>query len=183
MKFEPVAVDGAMRVDPEPRLDERGSFARVWCEREFADAGIDVTWRQANVGFSHAAGTMRGIHYQRPPDGEAKLVRCTRGRVLDVAVDLRPSSPTYRGWAAEELSDENGRMLYIPEGCGHAYLTLVDDSEILYLTSAFYAPASAHGARWDDPAFGIEWPTAPSIISDQDSGWPPWPAGREGRTT
>ena len=139
MKFESTLVHGAFQVVVEPRHDDRGFFGRIWCEREFADAGIDITWRQANVGFSHAALTLRGIHLQRAPDAEAKLVRCTRGRVFDVAVDLRPSSPTYRRWTAEELTAENGRMLFVPEGCGHAYLTLEDDSEIIYLTSAFYA--------------------------------------------
>jgi dTDP-4-dehydrorhamnose 3,5-epimerase len=182
MKFEPTGVDGAFVVHVEPRHDERGFFGRIWCEREFAAAGIDVTWRQANVGFSHAALTLRGIHFQRSPDAESKLVRCTRGRVFDVAVDLRPSSATYRRWTGHELTAENGRMLFVPEGCGHAYLTLGDDSEIIYLTSAFYAPDSASGARWNDPAFGIKWPATPSTVSEQDAGWPAWNSDHEGGT-
>jgi dTDP-4-dehydrorhamnose 3,5-epimerase len=174
MKFIDTEVEGAYRIRPEPRRDARGSFARVWCEREFADAGIDVRWRQENVGFSHRRHTIRGIHFQRAPEEEAKLVRCTRGRVIDVAVDLRPLSPSYRRWTAAELGPTDGGSLFIPAGCGHAYLTLEDESEITYLTSAFYVAESASGARWDDPAFSIAWPAPPAVISDQDAAWPDW---------
>lgn len=174
MRFEPTAVEGAFLVVAEPRVDDRGHFARVWCVDEFADAGIATSWLQENVGFSHRRHTLRGMHFQHSPDDEAKLVRCTRGDVFDVAVDLRPESPTYRRWTSATLSPENGAMLYIPEGCGHGYLTLADASEISYLTSAAYAPASASGARWDDPAFEIDWPAAPAVISEQDAGWPDW---------
>jgi len=180
MRFEPTEVTGAFRVTPEPRRDDRGHFARVWCERQFADAGIDVRWRQANTGFSHTRLTLRGIHFQREPHQEAKLVRCTRGRVLDVGVDLRPSSATYRRWTSVELDPDNATMLFIPAGCGHAYLTIEDDSEIMYLTSAEYVPEAASGARWDDPAFAIDWPLRPTVISAQDAAWGDWRTSAEG---
>jgi dTDP-4-dehydrorhamnose 3,5-epimerase len=140
--------------------------------REFADHGIDFRPVQANMGFSYHRGTVRGMHYQTAPAAEAKLVRCTRGAIFDVLVDLRPSSATYLQWFGTELSAENGRMLFVPGHCAHGYQTLEDASEMLYHTSAFYAPEAVRGVRFDDPAFGIAWPLPVSAVSEQDRGWP-----------
>jgi len=172
MIFSASEIGGVFVLDPERREDARGYFARAWCAEEFAAHGITTTIAQINVGYSKARGTLRGIHYQTAPHEECKVVRCTRGRVLDVAVDLRAGSPTRNRWHAAELTEENGRVLVVPEGCGHAYLTLEPDSEIEYLTSCAYVPSAATGARFDDPAFGIAWPSAPAVISDQDRNWP-----------
>lgn len=172
MKFIETSIEGVVRIEVDRIEDHRGYFGRFWCEREFSDAGIDVRWRQGNVGSSPRRGTLRGMHFQRAPYEETKLVRCTHGSVLDVAVDLRPTSPTFRAWTAAELSWKNGSMLLIPEGCAHGYLTLADDSEILYLTSAFYESTAAAGVRYDDPAFEIEWPIPIEVISEQDRNWP-----------
>lgn len=174
MIFEECGIGGAYLISPQPHSDHRGSFARAWCEQEFAAHGISFTPKQANVGFSIHKGTLRGIHFQRAPDLEAKLVRCTRGSVFDVVVDLRPDSTTYCKWYGAELTPENGKMLLVPECCGHGCVTLEDNSEIYYLTSAVYAPQSATGARFDDPAFGIDWPVSPEWLSDQDQSWPDW---------
>lgn len=152
--------------------DDRGYFGRLWCEREMAEQGLVSVIRQSNVGFSPRKGTLRGLHYQCAPHQEVKIVRCTRGRVFDVVVDLRPDSPTYCAWHGEELTPDNGKMLYVPEGCATGYLTLEDDSEIYYNTSEFYAPDAATGVRWDDPAFAIDWPTQPAVLSDNDVSWP-----------
>lgn len=145
---------------------------RAWCSREFTENGIAFVPVQANMGYSRKTGTLRGMHFQRDPAPEAKLVRCTRGVMFDVVVDLRPESPTYRRWYGVELSAENGRMLYVPEYCAHGYQTLVDDTEMYYMTSAFYHPGAATGVRFDDPAFGVEWPVPATVISDQDRSWP-----------
>jgi dTDP-4-dehydrorhamnose 3,5-epimerase len=174
MKFVDTSIAGVVRVEVDRIEDDRGYFGRYWCEREFSDAGLDVRWRQGNVGSSIRRGTLRGMHFQRVPHEEVKLVRCTRGSVFDVAIDLRPTSPTFRTWTAAELSWKNGSMLLIPEGCAHGYLTLTDESEILYLTSAFYEADAAAGVRYDDPAFGIEWPIPIEVISEQDRIWPIW---------
>jgi dTDP-4-dehydrorhamnose 3,5-epimerase len=163
-----------MLVEVDRISDDRGFFARVWCQDEFAEQGLKVDWVQANVGRSVRAGTLRGMHYQRDPHAEVKLVRCTRGAVYDVALDLRPSSPSYLEWVGATLSADDHSMLYIPEGCAHGYQTLADDSEIVYFTSARYARDAATGARYDDPAFGIEWPRAVEVISEQDAGWELW---------
>lgn len=136
------------------------------------ERGLVATIKQSNVGFSPVSGTLRGLHYQVRPHAEVKIVRCTRGRVFDVVVDLRRESPTYKVWHGVELTPENGKMLYVPEGCATGYLTLEPDSEIYYNTSAFYAPNAASGVRWDDPAFGIQWPSVPKVISDNDVSWP-----------
>jgi dTDP-4-dehydrorhamnose 3,5-epimerase len=183
MRFQDTDVMGALTVEVERIEDERGYFGRIWCEREFADAGFSLPWRQANTGFSHRAGTLRGMHFQRAPDSDAKLVRCVRGTIYDVALDLRPESETYKRWTGAELSAQNGTMLLIPEGCAHGYLTLQDESEIIYLTTAFYASESASGVLWNDTAFGIEWPAPPSVISEQDRSWPHWTDAREGSPT
>ena len=172
MKFTPASIEGAYVIDLEKRADERGYFARAWCEHEFAVHGLGTRIAQVNVGVSTKAGTLRGLHYQQAPHGEVKLARCARGAVYDVAVDLRPASPTFGRWHGCELSAENGRMLYVPEGCAHGYLTLRDDTELTYFTSAPYAPDAARGVRHDDPAFSIAWPRTVTTISSQDAGWP-----------
>jgi dTDP-4-dehydrorhamnose 3,5-epimerase len=163
---------GAWVVDPAPHQDERGRFMRAWCAREFAQEGVEFTPVQANMGWSAQRGTLRGMHYQEAPALEAKLVRCTRGRIFDVVLDLRLSSSTYRQWYGVELSPENGRMLYVPEGCAHGYQTLEDGTEMFYMTSAYYTPAAVRGVRFDDPAFAIAWPLAATVVSEQDRNWP-----------
>jgi dTDP-4-dehydrorhamnose 3,5-epimerase len=172
MRFLETPISGAWVLEPERRLDERGYFARGFCQREFAAHGLNTKIAQGNTGFSRRAGTLRGIHYQVAPHLESKLVRCTGGAVYDVVVDLRPESPTFGGWFAVELSAENGKQLYIPEGCGHGYQTLTDNAEIYYQASEFYAPESARGVRYDDPAFGIRWPLEVTSISEADRSWP-----------
>lgn len=172
MLFHPTAISGVWIVEPEPRLDARGLFARVWCDEEFAARGLATRLLQANTAFSHRKGTLRGLHYQQAPAAEAKLVRCTQGALFDVALDLRPGSATYRHWVGVELTAANRRMLYIPEGCAHGYQTLTDNAELWYGTTHAYAPALASGVRFDDPAFNITWPEPVSVISDADAAWP-----------
>ena len=172
MKFLPCDVANAWVIDPTPHLDDRGRFLRAWCDREFADQGIEFTPRQANLIRSERAGTVRGLHFQVAPALEAKLVRCTRGALFDVVVDLRPASPTYRRWYGVELNPDNARMLFVPEGCAHGCQSLVDDTEILYMASAYFAPKHARGLHHADPAFGIRWPLATTAISAQDREWP-----------
>jgi dTDP-4-dehydrorhamnose 3,5-epimerase len=174
MKFTKTGLDGAFVIEIEPRLDERGFFARAWCRREFEEAGIRSSFVQANLAASNRKGTLRGLHYQMPPHAEAKLLRCIRGAVFDVMVDLRRASPTFRQWAGVELTADNHKMVYIPEGFAHGYLSLEDDTEVLYYVSAFYAPDAEGGCRWDDPALGIQWPRLSSyILSEKDRQWPP----------
>ena len=172
MKFIETGIAGVWLIEPEFLEDHRGRFFRAWCSREFTDHGISFLPVQANMGFSEHKGTLRGMHLQVEPALEAKLVRCTRGAMFDVALDLRPDSPTYRKWFGAELSAENGRMLYLPELCAHGYQTLENYTEMFYLTSQFYAPDAVRGARFNDPTFGIQWPLEPAAISDQDLGWP-----------
>lgn len=172
MRFERTRLDGVVRIELDPIRDERGFFARAWCKDDFAAAGLDATWVQANVAHNPTAGTLRGMHLQRSPHAEAKLVRCTRGRLYDVAVDLRPGSPTYGGSVREELTADGGEMLFIPPGCAHGYLTLEPSTDVLYLTSAKYEPAAATGVRYDDPAFDIDWGAPIALVSDQDRTWP-----------
>ena len=172
MRFVETKVAGAFLIEPEPIADERGFFARTWCTEEFADHGLNPGLSQANISYNHHKGTLRGLHYQQAPHTEAKLVRCTRGAIFDVAVDLRPESPTYRGWFGAELSADNRAMLYVPEGCAHGFLTLTDAAEVAYQMSAPYAPAAARGVRFDDPAFGIEWPGEVLVINERDRGYP-----------
>jgi dTDP-4-dehydrorhamnose 3,5-epimerase len=145
---------------------------RAWCSKEFTEHGLNFVPVQANMGFSTRKGTTRGMHFQVAPALEAKLVRCTRGVMFDVVVDLREDSPTYRKWYGAELSADNGSMLFVPEGCGHGYQTLEDNTEMHYMASAFYAPNAARGARFDDPAFNIQWPLAATMVSQQDQNWP-----------
>lgn len=173
MQFTPSELTGVVLIHPAPHHDGRGRFLRAWCAREFAEHGIDFRPVQANMGYSPRRGTVRGMHYQTVPATEAKLVRCTRGVVFDVVVDLRPGSPTRGRWYGTELSAENGCMLYVPEHCAHGYQTLSEESEIYYMTSAFYAPEAVRGVRFDDPAIGILWPLDATAVSEQDRGWPP----------
>lgn len=176
MKFQTTDISGVLVVEPERHRDERGYFARTWCRDKLAAQGLDPTVAQMNTGFSHRAGTVRGMHFQRDPHAEIKFLRCTRGALYDVALDLRTDSPTFRRWVGVEMTAENGTMLWIPEGCAHGYQTLADDSELLYLTSKPYAPDSATGVRYDDAAFGIAWPLEVSVISDADRNWPDFDA-------
>jgi len=145
---------------------------RAWCAREFAEHGINFMPLQANMGFSVTKGTVRGLHFQQAPALEAKLVRCTRGSMFDVALDVRPESPSYGKWYSAELSAENGRMLYVPEGCAHGYQTLEECTEMCYMTSEFYTPSAVRGVRFDDPAFDIRWPLVAAVVSEQDRNWP-----------
>jgi len=159
-------------IDPAWHEDDRGRFMRAWCSREFVEHGLSFLPVQANMGFSIRKGTVRGMHYQKEAAPEAKLVRCTRGAIFDVVLDLRPDSPTFGHWHGVELSADNGRMLYVPELCAHGYQTLENDTEMHYMASAFYTPAAASGVRYDDPAFDVQWPLAVSVVSDQDRSWP-----------
>jgi len=159
-------------IEPERREDDRGFFARVWCRRELEAQGLNPSVAQVNVGFTLRRGGLRGLHYQLPPRPEAKLVRCTMGALLDVILDVRTESPTYKQWVGVELTAENRRMVYVPEGCAHGYQTLVDNTEMCYQTSEFYAPELARGVRYDDPAFAISWPLPVTSISDADRSWP-----------
>ena len=172
MRFSETSLDGVKVIDPSPHEDDRGRFMRAWCAREFAEQGLYFTPVQANMGFSVLKGTIRGMHFQKAPALEAKLVRCTRGVIFDIALDLRPHSPTYRKWFGIELSAENGRMLYVPENCAHGYQTLEACTEMHYMTSAFYAPSVVRGVRFDDPAFNIQWPLDAMVVSEQDRNWP-----------
>jgi dTDP-4-dehydrorhamnose 3,5-epimerase len=178
MRFVETELAGAFVIEPEPIADERGSFARIWCEREFAAHGLATRFVQGNVSFNRLAGTLRGLHWQEAPHGEAKLVRVTAGAIWDVLVDLRPGSATYLGHVGVRLDAGNGAtagpMAYVPEGFAHGFVTLTDGTEVTYQMSAFYEPAAARGARWDDPAFGIRWPRAPRVISPKDEAWLPF---------
>jgi len=160
MVLTPTPLPGVLVIELAPLADNRGSFA-VWFSREFFSShGLNPHVEQANLSHNTVKGTLRGLHYQRPPFAEVKVVRCVRGSAYDVVVDLRPDSPTYRQWFGVELSADNQRALYIPEGVAHGFQTLVDDTEVLYTVSAAYSPSHADGVRWNDPAFGIQWPPA-----------------------
>ena len=172
MRIDPSALPGVMIITVEPQPDERGLFARTFDAAEFGAVGLPTVWPQCNVSWNARRGTLRGMHFQRAPRGEPKLVRCTRGRVFDVAVDLRPGSPGFAKWVGIELSHERRNALFIPEGLAHGFLTLEDDCEVLYMMGEIFVPELAVGVRWNDPAFAIEWPFAPSVISDRDAHWP-----------
>ncbi|MBI3475583.1 MAG: dTDP-4-dehydrorhamnose 3,5-epimerase [Acidobacteria bacterium] len=172
MRFLNIDIAGVKVIDPSPHQDSRGRFLRAWCLKEFSDNGVAFTPVQANMGFSIFKGTTRGMHYQKAPALEAKLVRCTRGSIFDVVLDLRPDSASYRQWYGVELSAENGRMLLVPEGCAHGYQTLEDDTEMHYMASEYYTPSAATGVRFDDPAFAIRWPLTAATMSEQDRNWP-----------
>lgn len=168
MKFTESKLTGAYIIEPELITDERGFFARSWCQQEFEKLGLNSKLVQCNISFNHKKGTLRGMHYQAKPYEEAKLVRCTKGGIYDVIIDLRAESPTFKEWDAVELTAENLKMFYVPEGFAHGFQTLVDDTEIFYQMSEFYYPESSRGVRWDDPAFGIKWMFNNPIISDRD---------------
>ena len=170
MIFTETNIEGSWVIDLNRLGDERGFFARAWCREEFASRGITADLSQANISWSQRAGTIRGMHFQRAPHSEMKAVRCIRGAVFDVVLDLRSDSQTYCQWHGEQLSSDNHRMLIVPEGCAHGFQSLEDDSEVFYLVSSAYAAESEGGVRWDDPAFGIKWPLPISEISAKDSG-------------
>jgi dTDP-4-dehydrorhamnose 3,5-epimerase len=172
VKFHPTSISGAHRVEIEPIADERGFFARTFCRREFAAAGLATDFVQSSVSFNPTAGTLRGLHYQAAPHEETKLLWVTRGRLWDVLVDLRPDSPTYRGHAAFTLAADERAALYVPPGVAHGFLTLEPDTEVFYQISEFFHAEAARGVRWDDPAFGIRWPSAPVLMSERDRSYP-----------
>ena len=173
MIFRETRLKGAFIIEPEQLEDSRGFFARVWCQKELGVHGLSPTVAQINSSFNKNRGTIRGLHYQTAPNEEAKLIRCTRGEIYDVIIDLRPDSPTYLEWIGVELTADNRKMLYIPENLAHGYQSLTDNTEIFYPVSQFYSPDSAQGVRWNDPTFGIEWPEADNlVISEQDKNWP-----------
>jgi len=166
--FMETGLAGAFLVELDRRTDERGYFARSFCTQEFSDHGLPTAVVQCNVSFNRIRGTLRGMHFQRAPLAEAKLVRCTRGAIYDVIVDLRRDSPTYCRWYGTELTEENGSALFVPEGFAHGFQTLADKSEVFYQMFAGYSGEHADGVRWDDPAFGISWPLPVSTIADRD---------------
>lgn len=172
MIFTQTEIPGAWIVDPEPIRDSRGAFARTFCEREFAQRGLETRFPQHSVSFNTARGTLRGLHFQRAPHEETKLVSCTAGAIYDVCVDLRPDSPTFRQWRALELSAASGRQFLIPAGCAHGFQTLADNTEVRYLISEFYAAEASDGVRYDDPAFAVRWPIEITQIADKDRSWP-----------
>jgi dTDP-4-dehydrorhamnose 3,5-epimerase len=172
MKFSETKLPGVFVIDIEPVMDERGMFARLWCKDEFRQRGLVTELSQCSFSFNRSRGTLRGMHYQAAPNAETKIVRCTRGSIFDVAVDLRRESPTYRQWFSAMLSAENHRLLYIPEGLAHGLITLEPDTEIFYQISVPYAAESACGIRWNDPGFNIDWPMEPLIISNKDANYP-----------
>jgi dTDP-4-dehydrorhamnose 3,5-epimerase len=172
MIFLPTRLSGAWIIEVEPALDSRGSFSRTFCEREFSRAGLHTQFVQHSISTTRSKGTLRGMHFQLAPHSEIKVVRCTKGVIWDVVIDLRRDSKTYRRWQGFELSAENRRQLYIPAGFAHGHMTLCDDAETCYLISAFHEPAASAGIRFDDPGFALEWPLPPTVISDRDRSWP-----------
>lgn len=172
MIFDPTPIPGCVLVRPQRHADDRGHFARTWDGAAFAAHGLNPTVVQCSVSFNPARGTLRGMHYQAAPHGEAKLIRCTRGALYDVCLDLRPGSPTYRQWTSATLTEACGDALYVPEGCAHGFLTLDDETEAFYTISHPYVPEAARGVRYDDPAFGIAWPEPVRVIHDRDAGYP-----------
>jgi len=169
MKFQPLGLEGGFLIEIEPRTDDRGLFARTFCRDEFRAQGLCDSFVQCNTSYNPRRGTLRGMHFQAAPREEIKLVRCTRGAILDVVVDLRPASATRCRWQAVELSADNRRALYIPAGFGHGFQTLTDDAEVFYQMSEAYVPELARGVRWNDPAFGIVWPVDPPVLSGRDA--------------
>ena len=172
MTFHETAIPGCVVVRPERHVDDRGHFARTWDGAELAAAGLSPDLSQCSTSFNRAAGTLRGMHWQAAPYQEAKLVRCTRGAVWDVCLDLRPDSETFRQWHGETLTADGGAALYVPPGCAHGFLTLEDAAEVLYMISAPYVPEAGRGVRWDDPAFGIAWPARVRVVHPRDAGYP-----------
>jgi dTDP-4-dehydrorhamnose 3,5-epimerase len=172
LRFVPTDVPGAWILEQERHADERGFFARTWCARELAEHGLEPRLSQCSVSFNHRKGTLRGLHYQAPPCAEAKIVRCTRGAIFDVAVDLRPDSPTYRRWEGYELDDVDHLQLFIPDGFGHAFCVLSETADVLYRVSSYYDPELESGIAWDDPEIAIRWPITDPILSERDSSAP-----------
>lgn len=169
MIFKETNLKGTFIIEPEKLQDERGFFSRAWCTKEFQRHGLNPNWVQCNISFNRRKGTLRGMHYQAPPFSEAKLVRCTMGAIYSVAIDLRYASETFMQWQAIELSAKNRQMIYVPEGFAFGFQSLLDNTEVFYQMSQFYAPEYARGVRWDDPAFAIRWPLQVSVISERDS--------------
>ena len=172
MKFHKAKIAGVFEVCLEPRTDDRGFFARAWCQKEFEAQGLNSTVVQCNISRNARKGTLRGMHYQAHPFSETKVVRCTRGAVYDVVLDLRPKSKTFKQWVSVVLTEESGNMVYIPDGCAHGFLTLKDGSDVFYQMSEFYNPEAARGVRWNDDAFGIVWPEKVEVISERDRTYP-----------
>jgi dTDP-4-dehydrorhamnose 3,5-epimerase len=172
MKYLETKLEGVWEVRIEPQVDERGFFARTWCQNEFQARGLNPRLVQSSISFNTRKGTLRGMHYQIEPHAETKSVRCTRGAIYDVILDLRVKSATFKDWIAVVLSAETRNMVYVPEGCAHGFLTLEDESEVFYAMSEFYDAESARGVRWDDPAFRITWPRNVEVISERDRTYP-----------
>lgn len=171
MLFSETSLPGVFEIHIEPHSDDRGFFARSWCRNEFEALGLNPRLVQCNISFNVRKGTLRGMHFQVPPHAEAKVVRCTRGAIYDVVLDLRTSSPAYKSWIAVVLTSANRQMVYIPEGCAHGFLTLEDETEVFYQMSEFYNAESARGVRWNDPAFRITWPERVEVISERDAAY------------
>lgn len=174
MKFTETRIPGAYIIDVEPIADERGFFARTWARDEFVAHGLNPDLAQCNVSYNHHKGTVRGMHWQAPPQAETKLVRCTQGGIYDVIVDIRADTPTYRQSVGVELTAENRCALYIPEGCAHGFQTLEDATEVFYMITEYYTPSAARGMRWNDPAIAVTWPLPISVISERDAHYPDW---------
>ncbi len=172
MIFKETKLKGAFIIEINQLTDDRGFFGRSWCANEFKQYGLKTNVVQANTSFSKKKGTLRGMHFQNDPYQETKLIRCTRGAIFDVIIDLRPDSPTYKQWYGVELTQDNYKMLYVPEDFAHGFITLKDDSEVTYLVTQFYTPGAEAGLRWDDKQFGIQWPLSPTVISDKDRNHP-----------
>jgi dTDP-4-dehydrorhamnose 3,5-epimerase len=172
MTFHQTKLPGVFEVHLEPKLDERGFFARSWCQKEFESHGLNPRVVQCSVSFNTRNGTLRGMHYQAAPYPETKVIRCTQGAIYDVVLDLRRQSPTFKDWIGVVLSAANRHMLYVPEGCAHGFLTLDDEAEVSYQMSEFYDPDLGRGVRWNDPAFGISWPERVQVISERDRTYP-----------
>ncbi len=182
MKFLQTPLEGAYVVEIQPISDERGFFSRLWCRQEFQDAGLHASFAQHSISFNRSRGTLRGMHFQLPPHEEVKIVRCSSGAIWDVILDLRSGSPTFCRWFAAELSAHNRKSLYVPAGFAHGFQTLSDDAEVLYQISEPYFSESARGVRWNDPAFGIEWPLPNPILSNRDREYEDFNAGKERST-
>lgn len=174
MIFTETMLKGAFIIDVKRLEDERGFFGRIWCKKEFREMELNANIVQANVSYNKERGTLRGMHYQHSPFSETKLVRCTSGRIHDVIIDLRPESETYLQWIGVELSADSFRMLYVPEGFAHGFITLEDHTSVHYMVSQYYTPGAEAGIRYDDPVFSVQWPIAPSIVSDRDLGHKPY---------
>ncbi len=172
MRFTEIALQGAFIIEPDLIEDDRGFFARIFCRREFEGQALNTDFVQQNISFNRSKGTIRGMHYRVRPHAEAKIVRCTRGAAYDVIVDLRAKSPTFMKWAAIDLTAENHRSIYIPDGFSHGFMTLTDETELTYLHSSFYEASAERGIRFDDPSLAIAWPARPRVISDRDSNFP-----------